>query len=299
MGQRHARVLGALPERFEIVGAFDVKHDRQVPAGVAALASEAEAVARAEVVVVATPIAAHAGMVARALAAGRHVLVEKPLCATAGEAEGLLAAAGRSHARLFVGHSERFNPVVRSLARLVRRDHVVALDLERVGPFRPSDHGVLVNLGVHDFDLAAYLGGGDAALRGAAGAPEARPAADDLAHVLLATASGAVAHVYVDRTVPHKRRRLVLATSRWIYEGDLLAHRLLRTSRASGAASEVPLLLEEPLRAQALALADALDGAPAREIATGLDGARAVSLAERAAACCASAAEKLSVLAGP
>jgi predicted dehydrogenase len=299
MGQRHARVLGALPDRFEIVGAFDVKHDRPVPPGVTALGGEAEAVARADVVVVATPIAAHAGMVARALGAGRDVLVEKPLCATAAEAEGLLAAAARTRARLFVGHSERFNPVVRSLARLVRREHVVALDLERVGPSRPSDHGVLVNLGVHDFDLAAYLGGGDAVLRGAARAVEARAGSDDLAHVLLTTASGAVAHVYVDRTVPHKRRRLVLATSRWIYEGDLLAHRLVRTSRATGTASEVPLLLEEPLRAQALALADALDGAAVREIATGADGARAVSLAERAADCCTSTAEKLSVLAGP
>src|SRR5579859_8140383 len=189
MGQRHARVLGALPERFEIVGAFDVKHDRTVPAGVPAVGTEAEAVARADVVVVATPIAAHAPMVARALAAGRHVLVEKPLCATGAEADALLGAAARTAARLFVGHSERFNPVVRSLARLVRRDQVVAIDLERVGPFRPSDHGVLVNLGVHDFDLAAYLGGGHAVLRGAAAAPEARPAVDELAHVLLTTAS--------------------------------------------------------------------------------------------------------------
>jgi hypothetical protein len=42
--------------------------------------------------------------------------------------------------------------------------------------------------------------------------------------------------------------------------------------------------------AQALALADALDGARSPELATATDGARAVALAEQAAMYCASAA---------
>jgi len=48
--------------------------------------------------------------------------------------------------------------------------------------------------------------------------------------------------------------------------------------------TDVPLPLEEPLSAQAIALADAIETGAAREIATGADGARAVDLAERAAA---------------
>jgi predicted dehydrogenase len=301
MGRRHARVFVELLERFELVGVYDTRKDVASPPGVAMLGGEAEVIARAEVVVVATPIGAHEATVSRALAAGRHVLVEKPLCESGAKAEGLLAAAARGTARLFVGHSERFNPVVRALAKLVRGDHVVSIDLQRVGPSRPSDHGVLVNLGVHDFDLAAYLGGGGVCLRGAAGGPSSRAAGDDLAHVLLTTASGAAAHVHVDRTVPEKRRRIVLATSRWIYEGDLLAHRLVRTSRETGATTEVPLLLEEPLVAQAVSMADVLDGGPVREIATGVDGARAVAIAEQAAAQCSSpaAAEKLSLFPSP
>ena len=46
---------------------------------------------------------------------------------------------------------------------------------------------------------------------------------------------------------------------------------------------EVPLSTEEPLVAQASSLADALDGTPNREIATGVDGLRALSLAAEAA----------------
>jgi hypothetical protein len=103
-----------------------------------------------------------------------------------------------------------------------------------------------------------------------------------------------------------------------MYEGDLLAPRLVRTARMAAAATatrairatgvapsgaagtEVPLPLDEPLRVQALALADALDGASLRrEIATGADGALAVRLAENAAAACASAPENLSLFARP
>jgi predicted dehydrogenase len=288
MGRRHVRVLSGLRDRFDVVGAHDVGAEIEWPDGVHAL-GETDAIARADVVVVATPIRAHAATVARALAAGKHVLVEKPLCARSVEAEALAAAAARGAARLFVGHSERFNPVVRALARLVRDEPVLAIDLQRVGPTRPTDCGVLVNLAVHDFDLAAYLAGGEAVVHGAVGSASSG-AGEDLAHVVLTTASGAVGHVYVDRTVSERRRSIALATRRWLYEGDLLAHRLLRTSRETAVRTEVPLPLEEPLVAQAVALADALDGAAPRELATGIDGARALALAERAASYCVSSA---------
>ena len=260
MGRRHLRVLSGLAERFEVAGWFDLAPDASdAPASAATrLRSEAEAIAACDVLVVATPILAHGTTVGRALAAGRHVLVEKPLCATGAEVDALLsppASRGRGRGRLFVGHSERFNPVVRALARLVRTEAVVALDFQRVGPSRPSECGVLVNLGVHDFDLSAYLGGGAVTLRGAVGD-------DDFADVLLETSAGAVGHLHVDRTATHRRRSLTLTTPAWTYEGDLLAHRLLRTARDTGSSTEVPLPLEEPLVAQARALADALDGSP-------------------------------------
>jgi predicted dehydrogenase len=278
MGQRHLRVLGALEHRFELAGVYDIRGDAECPAGVPRLSSEAEAVSRAEVVFVATPIAGHAGLVARALGAGRHVLVEKPLCATATEARAV-AGVARDGARLFVGHSERFNPVVRALARLLhgRGDELLSMDLRRVGPTRPSDHGVLVNLGVHDLDLGAYLGGGPIAVRGALGD-------DERADVLFSTAGGGVGHLHVDRGKPERRRTIEVLTARWLYEGDLLAKHLTRRPRAGGPCTDVPLPLEDPLTAQALALADALDGLGVREIASGVDGARAVEAAEEAAA---------------
>jgi len=287
MGRRHARVLRELGDRYELVGGFDVRPDTLAPDGLELVRSEAEAIARSDLLVVATPIEAHVHIVASALAAGRHVLVEKPLCATAADANALVAGS-RSGGRLFVGHSERFNPVVRALARLLRSEDVVAIDLRRVGPTRQVAFGVLINLGVHDLDLVGFLGGGGVILRGAAGgALPGGTGGEDYAHVLVTTASGSVGHLFVDRTAPTKQRTIRVTTRRWRYEGDLLMHRLVRTGGSTAARADVPLPLEEPLVAQAVALADALDGSGGREIATGLDGACAVALAERAAADCA------------
>ena len=282
MGQRHVRVLSTFADRFEFVGAYDVQVDAALPPEVRRLPSEDEAIGRADVVIVATPAAKHAATVARALAAGRHVLVEKPLCATALDAEGLVALAARGSARLFVGHSERFNPVIRTLARLVRGEPILEIDLRRVGPSRAADCGVLVNLGVHDLDLAAYLTGSPVELRAVLGGT-ATGAALDVAHVLFTNAKGTVGHLFVDRTAPLQARSIRITTSRWFYEGNLLSHRLARTPRRGGVRAHMPLVLEEPLAAQASALADALDGRRVHEIATGYDGACAVVLAEEAA----------------
>jgi predicted dehydrogenase len=311
MGLRHARVVASLPDTFELVGAYDVDDAVQSPPYARRLSSEEEAIARADAVIVATPIEAHAGAGLRALAAGRHVLVEKPLCETPERAEELLAACS-SEAALFAGHSERFNPVVRALVHLLHDDPPQAIDLRRVGPARNSSHGVLLNVGVHDLDLACYLGGGDMTVRCALG----RGGADgeDIAHVLCETAGGALGHIHVDRTSPAKERMITVVTSRWVYQGDLLAHRLLRAERPEGVATggtspispergryqELPLVAKEPLVAQALAFGSALRGPPSRELASGADAARAVRLASIAATLCKQTgpveAENLSLL---
>jgi predicted dehydrogenase len=303
-GLRHGRVLLGLATRFEVVGTYDVRPEALAPAGARRFESESEALASAEVVVVSTPIASHAEGVRRALGAGKHTLVEKPICATSAEARAALAAA-RPGARLFVGHSERFNPVVRALAHRLARDEVRTIDLQRFGlPSNPCGYGVLVNAGVHDFDLAAYLAGGGVSIQRASGSSAPGSAGEDSADVVFSTGSGAMGRMAVDRTTPSRRRSVEITTRQWLYEGDLLAHRLVRTARGKGAASQVtplPLPADEPLVAQAVALADALDGRPAREIATGADGLRAVELAEQAAAMVAGSppapahAEKLSL----
>lgn len=300
MGKRHARVLASNRERFALVAVMDVDPraagELSEAYGAEASARDVDAIELADAVVVATPIFAHALSVRRALARGRHVLVEKPVAATASEGAELVELAEKSGARLFVGHSERFNPVVRALARRVEPESVEAIALQRVGTTRArgSGDGALVNLGVHDFDLAAYLSRSELALTHAtSGAGEdGGSGAEDRADVSAVTASGARVHVVVDQR-PHdgrRRRSIELTTRAHVWEGDLLASTLSRVCRRTGVRESIPVGTDEPLLLQALAFfaalrgdaAGGLEAGLAAEIADGRDGKNALLVAEHA-----------------
>ncbi len=296
MGRRHARVIASRPANFALSAVMDldpsVAIDVAEAHGAKAAAAETDALAGADAVVVATPIGAHAGTVRRALANGTHVLVEKPIAANAREAAMLVAIAEScGAARLFVGHSERFNPVVRALARLVEPSSVRAIELRRVGARasqRPRargerEEGALANLGVHDLDLAAYLSRSALGFGYAAGELGA-DGIEERAHVLLRTESGATVHVYVDQRPADavRRRTITLSTPTHVWQGDLLVPSLVRTCRATAAREAIPLDTEEPLLAQTVAFAAAIRGGASTEIATARDGMLALRAAERA-----------------
>jgi predicted dehydrogenase len=71
-----------------------------------------ELVAREEVdvVLVANPNAFHAEVTLDAIAAGKHVLVEKPMCVTRQEAEQIVAAQKKSGVAVQVGYMRRYAP---------------------------------------------------------------------------------------------------------------------------------------------------------------------------------------------
>jgi len=73
----------------------------------------------------------HAAQAGAALAAGRHVLVEKPLCLEEGEMAPLVAAARRARRLLAVGFNRRYSPLVRRA-----RDVLASLDGPLVATYR-------------------------------------------------------------------------------------------------------------------------------------------------------------------
>jgi len=62
------------------------------------------------VMISATPEAVHYPMARDALAAGKHVFLEKPIAVTRAEADELIALAKRSNLKFTIGYSQRFNP---------------------------------------------------------------------------------------------------------------------------------------------------------------------------------------------
>lgn len=113
-GSRHADLAAELGHR--VVG-YDPNQARG--SGVPRVASEHEAIAAADAVIVATPSGLHASQATRALEAGRHVLVEKPLATDAEDAERVAEAAMRAGTVCGIAMNLRFHPGLVALKRLL------------------------------------------------------------------------------------------------------------------------------------------------------------------------------------
>lgn len=142
-------------------------------AGFRAVSTEIDAVLggdAANSVVIATRHDTHAGLAERALAAGKHVFVEKPLALTAAELESV----GRAYrdadgALLMVGFNRRFAPlVVRMKALLERAREPKAIVVTVNAGAVPADHwiqdravggGRIIGEACHFIDLLRHLVG--------------------------------------------------------------------------------------------------------------------------------------------
>ena len=114
-------------------------------------------------IILATPASTHFDLAKQALAAGRHVLVEKPLALTLDEAETLVTMAEAAGLVLQVGHQERLVVAASGLSTI--RQMPSELHCVRTGPFAGSDRvgdvSVVWDLMIHDIDLVTQLLAGE------------------------------------------------------------------------------------------------------------------------------------------
>jgi predicted dehydrogenase len=213
LGRHHVRLASTLPG-WRCVGAYDSDADRLEKVctefGAVPLRSLAELADSCEAAVVASPTVTHCEIVRTLLDAGRHVLVEKPIAATPAEADEMVAAAGRKSVVLGVGHVEYYNPAVQAV--LARRPRPRYLDAQRLSPFtrRSLDIDVILDLMVHDLQLAQALNAGSPVVEvRAVGVPVLSPRVD-LANVRLQFANGCVATLTASRVSGERVRKLRL-----------------------------------------------------------------------------------------
>jgi predicted dehydrogenase len=175
MGQAHAEAWVALAPEVEVAAVVD----RAVPHPLAAVpdarpTTDLDAVLRDEtigILSICTPTDTHLELAGRALAAGKHVLLEKPLARTAEDGEELVRLAAHASGTLMVAHVVRFFPgyvAVRELAEAGSLGTLREVHASRISPTggRPPwledeerSGGVLLDLAVHDLDqLLLFLG---------------------------------------------------------------------------------------------------------------------------------------------
>ena len=116
-----------------------------------------------DAVTICTPTVTHADLALEAIAAGKHVLIEKPMTDTVQQAKRIIEAAKAANVMLMVGFVERFNPSVHTAAQVIDQGKVGELVLgsaRRLGPFVPgrvADIGIIKDMAIHDIDIARFL----------------------------------------------------------------------------------------------------------------------------------------------
>lgn len=224
LGTFHARLWRDLPGAdLRLVVDLEEARARALgeSLGVAWSTDLAEAIRVAEALSIATPTSTHHAVAAACLDAGRPVLVEKPLAATVEEGRDLVERASHRALVMAVGHVERFNPAFRAAAARVSSPRFI--EAHRLATFVPRaiDVDVVLDLMIHDLDLALALVRSPVEQIDAVGVP-VLTSGEDIANARVRFANGAVANLTASRVSRERVRKIRLFGERRYLSIDLM-----------------------------------------------------------------------------
>ena len=215
IGRHHARNLRAMAN-VEFVGVAEIDPGARFAAergGVPTFESTASLIAAGlDAAIVCVPTPAHEEVAQPFIDASVALLVEKPLAHSMRSAKRIIARCEAAGVPLMVGYVERYNPAtqaVRDFARSGGLGRLVSMSARRVGilPPRVRDANVLIDIGVHDIDIAAFVTGARLELLAAQGGMAVLDDRLDFATLLL-DAAGAIVSIEANWLTPVKVREL-------------------------------------------------------------------------------------------
>jgi predicted dehydrogenase len=234
--------------------------------------------------VVAVPTEFHHPIAMECIDRGWDVLVEKPLAASVTQAREMVEQAKRRERVLQAGHTERYNPAVRQALSRVTRPRFI--EVHRLGTFAPRslDVDVILDLMIHDLDIALSLDSTGVESVAAVGVNVLTDKMD-IANARLGFRSGCVANFTASRISTDRVRKIRIFQTESYLSIDSAMQELVhyRLERDGGAARivQVPSAVEkeEPLRAELMDFVQALSSR--RVLVSGEDGLAALELAEK------------------
>jgi predicted dehydrogenase len=283
-GSRHLRHLAAQP-RARLVAVADADRARASAAakahGIEAFADHRALIGRVDAVSIVVPTTLHHAVACDFIDAGVHVLVEKPLAADTEAAADLVTRAARAGTILQVGHIERFAPAFDALCRRVRAPTLIECVRRTAWSGRAADVDVVLDLMIHDIDLALTLAGA-AVVDVVASGESVVTAANDVAEARLTFANGAVATLAASRVAEGGERRLVVSEPGRTFAADLAAQSLTEITRSpkGDSVETIPIVPRDNLAAE---IADFIDSIKNRRppLVDGRAGLDALAVADR------------------
>lgn len=147
----------------------DRPHELSQDAQISASLEELLADPTLEAVHIVTPPSTHADIAHAAIAAGKHVVVEKPIALTPKAAGKIMTAAQAANKVFAVNYVLRYNPLLQTIHEIIRKNlfgKLLWFRLENAAPGPPAGHwfwdleqsgGIHLEHGVHFFDAALWL----------------------------------------------------------------------------------------------------------------------------------------------
>lgn len=217
LGRIHARLAAEAPH-IELVAVVDTNvetRDRVAADCNAQGVSDFRQLLAAnqiEAAIVATPTVYHHAVVKELLEADKHVLVEKPITHTVAEANELVSKGEERGLKLQVGHVERFNPGLEAVADELT--DILYMQATRASgfTFRSTDIGVVMDLMIHDIDIALSLAASPVVDVSAIGLA-VMGSEEDIARADIRFESGCVAQLTASRVNYEPARSLQVFTS--------------------------------------------------------------------------------------
>lgn len=291
MGRNHLRVLSML-KGVDIAYIFDQNAESlevlakqyKVPA-----TQDADtAIAGADAVVIVTPTSTHFEYFKRCVGKVRNVFIEKPLAQSMIEAEEIERLAKENNIFIQCGFIERFNPVIAGLKRVLENDEVINADFMRTNRLsaRITDVDVVLDLMIHDIDLALFLNG-PVKLVSAHGTREHGLVA--FASAMILHENGAMSRILASRMTEKKIRSVQVTSANAFIDAELLRKELVLHKQSSVSQGEgkpyvvssleqqIEVKNQEPLLSEHQAFVAACQGNVGAEVPTlqsGLDSLR-------------------------
>lgn len=173
-----------------------------------------------DAVAIATPAHTHYSIAMQAIAAGKHVLVEKPLADNSAHGEAMVRAAGDAGTVLMADHTYCYTPAVLKIRELLAAGElgeILYIDSTRInlGLVQP-DVDVFWDLAPHDLSILDFIlpGGLHPVSVTAQGADPLGAGKACIGYLSMPLENGALAHVNVNWLSPTKIRQMVIGGSR-------------------------------------------------------------------------------------
>jgi len=278
MGRYHAQKFARLPA-VQVSAVVDADLARAQALSASAFTDYRAIFGKADAAVIAVPTDRHHAIARDCLQHGLHLLIEKPIATTLAEADDLIALAAERRLVLQCGHIERYNRTFRALHAGMERP--VFIEAERLAAFkrRGVEVDVVLDLMIHDLDLACALARAQPTDLSACGF-RVLTRDIDIANARLEFANGCVANLSASRVSQSPVRKLRVFQADMYASADLQAARLRYVREVGGNITETDETYDggDALADQAAAFAAAVQGTAPAQI-DGREGRRALELA--------------------